>query len=198
MKHPFIARLKNTRWAWQLLFVVGIHLLTLLVFTLYRLVQYIALNHMIDAAGDASHLTAFVRGCWFDNVITCYVMVLPVALLLLAATFGYARRWTRRATVIWCSIFFALAFMASAANIPYFAYFFKNLDSSIFGWFGYVGTTTGMLLGESSYWLYIALYFVVLASIRQMSGQVSRGSAGEYQADERAGVARLSWRVSGR
>ena len=31
-----------------------------------------------------------------------------------------------------------------------------------------------------------------------MSGQVSRASAGEYQADERAGVARLSWRLSGR
>ena len=30
------------------------------------------------------------------------------------------------------------------------------------------------------------------------SGQVSRGSAGEYQADKRAGVARLSWRGSGR
>ena len=30
-----------------------------------------------------------------------------------------------------------------------------------------------------------------------MSMQVSRGSAGEYQADERAGVARLSWRVTG-
>ena len=27
---------------------------------------------------------------------------------------------------------------------------------------------------------------------------VFRGSAGEYQAGERAGVARLSWRVSGR
>ena len=52
-----------------------------------------------------------------------------------------------------------------------------------------------------------------MARIRQMSGQVSRGSAGEYQADELAGVARLSseyqadeqagvaglsWRVSGR
>ena len=33
-----------------------------------------------------------------------------------------------------------------------------------------------------------------LASIRQMSRQVSRGSAGENQADEPAGVARLSWR----
>ena len=36
-----------------------------------------------------------------------------------------------------------------------------------------------------------------LARIRLMSGNVSRGSAGEYQADERAGVARLSWRLSG-
>ena len=31
----------------------------------------------------------------------------------------------------------------------------------------------------------------------QMIRQVSRGSAGEYQADERAGVAGLSWRGSG-
>src|SRR5574340_92619 len=31
-----------------------------------------------------------------------------------------------------------------------------------------------------------------------MSGQVSRGSAGENRAEERGGVAWLSWRVSGR
>ena len=31
-----------------------------------------------------------------------------------------------------------------------------------------------------------------------MSGQVSRGSAGEYQADEQAVVPRLRWRVSGK
>ena len=52
-----------------------------------------------------------------------------------------------------------------------------------------------------------------LAIIKQMSGQVSRGSAGDYQADEQAGVrrsagdyqaderagaARLSWRLSSR
>ena len=33
-----------------------------------------------------------------------------------------------------------------------------------------------------------------LASIRQMSGQVTRGSAGEYQADEQAVVVRISSR----
>ena len=37
-----------------------------------------------------------------------------------------------------------------------------------------------------------------LAIIRQMSKQVSLGSAGDYEADEQAGVSRLSWRISGR
>ena len=37
-----------------------------------------------------------------------------------------------------------------------------------------------------------------LASIRQMSRHVSHGYAGEYQADEQAGVARLRSQVSGR
>ena len=41
-------------------------------------------------------------------------------------------------------------------------------------------------------------YQAQLAIIKQMSRQVSRGSAGDYQADEQAGVARLTWRVSGR
>ena len=32
-----------------------------------------------------------------------------------------------------------------------------------------------------------------LAIIKQMIGQVLRGSAGDYQADEQAGVAGLGW-----
>ena len=37
-----------------------------------------------------------------------------------------------------------------------------------------------------------------LAIIKQMNRQVSRGSAGDYQADEQAGVARRSWQLSSR
>ena len=37
-----------------------------------------------------------------------------------------------------------------------------------------------------------------LAIIKQMIGQASHGSDGDYQADERAGFARLSWRLSSR
>ena len=41
--------------------------------------------------------------------------------------------------------------------------------------------------------LRLSFFLGILGSIRQMSRQASRGSAGEYQADEQAGVARLSW-----
>ena len=37
-----------------------------------------------------------------------------------------------------------------------------------------------------------------LAIINQMSAHVSRGSSGDYQADELAGAAWLSWRLSSR
>ena len=47
-------------------------------------------------------------------------------------------------------------------------------------------------------WTKMGEFNLHLASIRQMSGQVSRGSTGEYKADEQAGVAGLSCRVSRR
>ena len=37
-----------------------------------------------------------------------------------------------------------------------------------------------------------------MAIIKQMSRQVSRGSGGDYQADEQAGVEQLRWRLSSR
>lgn len=135
-------------------YLLSVHVLALLVMTLFRLVEFIALHGMIVDAG-ASRVMAFVKGVWFDNVIACYISVLPVAVLLIAASLGWCHRRLLRGINIWYAAWFAIAFMPSAANTPYFQYFFKNINSSIFGWFGYVATTSGMLLQESSYWLYI-------------------------------------------
>lgn len=136
-------------------YLLSVHVLALLVMTLFRLVEFIALHGMIVDA-EASRVMAFVKGVWFDNVIACYISVLPVAVLLIAASLGWCHRRLLRGINIWYAVWFAIAFMPSAANTPYFQYFFKNINSSIFGWFGYVATTSGMLLQESSYWLYIA------------------------------------------
>ena len=122
-------------------YLLSVHVLALLVMTLFRLVEFIALHGMIVDA-EASRVMAFVKGVWFDNVIACYISVLPVAVLLIAASLGWCHRRLLRGINIWYAAWFAIAFMPSAANTPYFQYFFKNINSSIFGWFGYVATTS--------------------------------------------------------
>ena len=53
-------------------YLLSVHVLALLVMTLFRLVEFIALHGMIVDA-EASRVMAFVKGVWFDNVIACYI-----------------------------------------------------------------------------------------------------------------------------
>ena len=152
----------NKRFFLSAAWVLSLHVLTLVFLSLFRLVEYVALGSMVSDT-SASVVPAFVRGIWFDNVIACYISVVPLALTLLPATLSLTFRRMRKATVWWYGVLGSVAFMASAANIPYFAYFFKNINSSIFEWFGYAGTTAGMVTGEKSYFLYIAMFFVCTA-----------------------------------
>ena len=124
------------RYLHTLAYLLGIHLLGLFFLSAFRAVQFIALHGMLQPNGEASRLTAFVKGIWFDNVIACYLMVVPLVVLLLAASIGYCHRRLRRGAAIWFCVLYGVVLAVSAANIPYFAYFFKNLDASIFGWFG--------------------------------------------------------------
>ena len=150
----------NKRFFLSAAWVLSLHVLTLVFLSLFRLVEYVALGSMVSDT-SASVVPAFVRGVWFDNVIACYISVVPLALTLLPATMSLTFRRMRKATVWWYGVLGSVAFMASAANIPYFAYFFKNINSSIFEWFGYAGTTAGMVAG--GYFPYIAMYFICAA-----------------------------------
>ena len=144
----------------SLLWLISIHIVGLLVFSLFRFTEFVSLHSQI-VHPEASVFGAFIRGVWFDNVIGCYILLIPLVVAGVAAVVGRSHRLVYRFTAWWFSILYALAFMASAANTPYFAYFFKNINSSIFLWFGYTATTAGMLFEEKSYWLYILLYFLL-------------------------------------
>ena len=147
-------------------YLLSVHLLGLAIFTIFRLVEYLSLNSMIlpdDSATAPSHLMAFVKGVWFDNVIACYILTLPIVLLMIPACIGFYSKKLFKIANIWFCVLYSITFMASAANIPYFQYFFKNINSSIFGWFGYTATTAGMVFQETSYLIYIALYFLMTA-----------------------------------
>ncbi len=147
-------------------YLLAVHLTALAALSLLRLLQFIAVRPLLppDLAGRGALVAeAFARGVWFDNVIACYIMALPLLLAGTAAQLSRPRGWMVTAMGAWFGTLYTLAFMASAANIPYFLYFTKPLNASIWNWAEYGTTTAGMLLGERSYYLYI-FYFAAFAA----------------------------------
>ena len=146
-----------------LLYLLGVHATALAIQTAFRLVLLLEVSDQLtpDVSGDLLlTLTAFVRGLWFDNVIGCYFLLLPLVVATVGAATGYLRRPLIASMGTFFGVMYCLVFMATAANIPYFEYFTKPLNSSIWNWAEYGTTTLGMMFGEASYYLYISLFFL--------------------------------------
>ena len=153
------------RYLYALRYLVSIHLLGLILFTAFRWVLYLQ-GHDYLAGENLSALTraeAFVRGLWIDNVVACYITILPLITVSICALIGYFGKNLFRGLNIFFSVFYILAFAISAADIPYFAYFFKHINASIFNWFGYTGTTLGLMFGEFSYIVAFVLFLCLSA-----------------------------------
>ncbi len=149
-----------------LIYLLKIHIAALLLFTIFRAVLFFSMDYTFPVAVQDDwglQAIAFVKGLWFDNVIACYILVLPLVILWVALLCNYIRKWIYLFTGGWFIALYSLAFIISAANIPYFQYFFKTINSSIYNWFGYAGTTAGMIFGETSYYFPIALGVTTIA-----------------------------------
>ena len=83
------------------------------------------------------------------------------ALAIVALLLRRVGRGLRRTADWYFGIMYGLVFMACAANIPYFSYFSRTLNSSIWQWFAYPAQTAGMLFGEAAWLKYILLYVCV-------------------------------------
>ena len=144
-------------------YLLAVHQSALVFFTLFRTAFYLTFSSQL--AGDATPVwPAFLRGLWTDNVMACYVMLPALVVALVAGIVGLRRRGTVRGLGIWFGVLYALLFMASAANIPYYDYFVRPLNSSIWQWFIYPEQTAGMVFGEASWIKYIVLWFVAVVA----------------------------------
>ncbi len=149
------------RLGYSLLYLMSIHIIALLVYLLFRLYLFCAIDYEFPLEiGFTTKAIAFVKGLWFDNVIACYIMILPLTIMCIANLFKRIPKFVPYSCMIIAGMLFSLSFIASSANIPYFIYFFNNINSSIFNWMGYGATTGGMIFGESSYYLPILCYFI--------------------------------------
>ena len=151
---------KKDRFIKTIAMLLSYHIISLIILSLFRVIEFIALHKLITQS-DANIAHAFFNGLWFDNVTMCYISIVPIVTALLCATFKLYNRKIRYGIYLWYCILGTIVILVSASNTPYFAYFFKNINSSIFQWFGYASTTVGMLWQESSFWVYIITFFII-------------------------------------
>ena len=148
-----------------LLYLLYIHIAALLVFFVFRMALFIRMDYTFPEHIQSNwglQAIAFIKGIWFDNVIACYILVLPLLILWITSLCNYTAKWIYLFTGAWFIGFYSLAFIISVSNIPYFEYFFKTINSSIYNWFGYAGTTAGMIFGETSYYFPICLGIIAI------------------------------------
>ena len=186
-------RFSIKRFGYYLLYLLSIHVVALLFFFVFRLTLFCSIDYQFpaDIEGDvALKAVAFVRGLWFDNVIACYILLLPLVAVWITALFNYTAKWLFRSVAVYFILFYSLSFIIAAANIPYFEYFFKTINSSSYNWFGYGGTIAGMVFGESSYYFPI---FLGILSIVLFGWGVFFLASYFYRRSETT-ISRISWK----
>jgi len=104
---------------------------------------------------------AIGKGLVFDNVIACYILVLPLVFLPILSI---QAKWIKPAvkvTNIYFITLYTLLFGFTIANIPYFNYSFTHLSASVLQWFKFGNDTAGMIFQEQQFLLYLIVFFVI-------------------------------------
>lgn len=79
------------RYLYALRYLISIHVLGLILFTAFRLILFLqGYEYLMDEEISVfTRLEAFVRGLWLDNVVACYISILPLVIVSICSLIGY-------------------------------------------------------------------------------------------------------------
>lgn len=149
----------------NLFYVLSVHILALIFMTVQRLVLLLTNLQQINEVGPKFSWisTALLRGLWFDNVIACLITILPLVVLAIAGLLNFTSKKLFYTFNIYYIILYLPVFAIGIADVPYFHYFFKHLNTSIFNWSEEGGIATQMIFEETSYYAYMALFLLLIS-----------------------------------
>lgn len=147
-----------------IIYLLSVHILALAILSILRCILYFV--NISQTADMADKITLFIKailkGILFDHLIASYISFTPLTVLTIFALFNKIHKGLIKACNIYFIICYSLVFMISVADIPYFRYFFSHLDGAVFHWLGFGATTAGMVFQETSYYIYFALYIILI------------------------------------
>ena len=164
MRHRYLQPLWHS-----IRYLIGLHALALGVMTLCRLILLWA-NLPTDRIEYGLLFRALLIGIKFDNLIVCYIQAIPVVVLtiitlcmfhstngqLIVARIKRAVAWTE-------GIIYALVICIETANARYFHFFDNHLNYAVTEWFGFASDTAGMILQDTTNWLFLLIAILVVA-----------------------------------
>ena len=146
--------------------MLSVYLLGILFFTAFRLLLiFYNWDYALEIPANlrvSVLFTSFIYGFRFDSVISGYILILPFIILSLFSFFRKSFLLPNRISLIIIISFYAIAFAVESANIPYFKYFFENINSVIFNWAGDYSFTLSMIGKDFNMLLFVFLFVAVL------------------------------------
>lgn len=144
-----------------ILLTLKIYLLSLSVFSLFRLALYAVEHNRVGSASNIEIIQSFLIGLRFDIVIVSYIIILPFLFLSIYAAFGNVNKIIEKVSFYYIFTMFSIAFIVCSADIPYFSQFFSRFSCAAFAWLNTPGFVFKMIIQEPRYWGY-TIIFVIL------------------------------------
>ncbi len=159
-----------------LIYILSVHLLALFFMSLQHIALLLSnLHQLADIDNKFYYISSsLIRGLWFDNVIASYITFFPLVFVSIA---GLINKTGKTMYTILNGIYIVLytaVFTISFADIPYFNYFYRHLNSSILNWYDYNDTALSMIFQESSYYIYMILFIIIVFSFSFLLIKISK------------------------
>lgn len=155
-----MAKNTGTRYGYILItYAIGI-----VVFTLFRVANTLVYCLGADIWPDfeGQYFQALVMGWRFDTAVSCYLLAVPLALMIVGELARIRAKGYYRAVHVLTVTLYIVAFFACAADVPFFSYFFTRLNAFAANEIDSFGIIAHMILSEPVYLAGLAA-FVALA-----------------------------------
>lgn len=154
---------ENSKPGSRIAYLFAAYIVAIIFFTLFRLVTTMVYCSAHPTDFEGLYGQALFMGWRFDTVVSCYVLLIPLLLVLVGEFAHINKRWYYLVVHLFVSILFTVSFFACAADIPYFSYFFTRLNVYAVQWGDEASMVLDMIVSEPSYIGYFFLFLVVAA-----------------------------------
>ena len=141
-----------------------IYCLLIAIFFIFRLILLFTNLDKISDASTAEIIKAFLIGWRFDTTTACYMLALPIIVVIICEFIGKTHNLIRISLIWFISIISSLSFLVCGADIPYYNEFITRFNISALNnmKFGQAGTVIKMILGEPKLILYLIPVIILL------------------------------------